>query len=82
MTLALQFARSPDVSRNLGTVRVDAGFKPYTFEIPPALAAEAAATGEPVRLKLSIGAVWSPQQVLGTSDDREVGVMVDRVAVR
>ena len=82
VVLALQFARTPDVNRYLGTVRVDSGFKPYTFEIPPSLAAEAAATGEPVRLKLSIGTVWSPQQVLGTTDNREVGVMVDRVAVR
>lgn len=65
----------------LGTVRVDDGFRPYAVNIPPDLAARAAAVGDPVELKL-VTRTWNPQKVLGTPDDRELGVMVDRVAVR
>ena len=65
----------------IGTVEVDTGFKPYELQIPPVLAARVAAKNAPVRLKL-VTPVWSPEKVLGTADDRELGVMVDRVAVR
>jgi hypothetical protein len=65
----------------LGTARVRGGFLPYTFAIPPNLAARAAATGDPVELKL-VTPTWNPRSVLGTPDDRHVGVMVDRVAVK
>ena len=33
------------------------------------------------RLKLAV-TVWKPRDVLGTPDDRQLGVMVDRVEVR
>ena len=56
-------------------------FKPYTLAIPPALAAAVGASGTPVRIKL-VTNVWSPKAVLGVPDDREWGVMVDRVEVR
>jgi hypothetical protein len=66
----------------LGTVRVENGFREYDIGIPPAVAAAAAATGEPVRIMLRTP-TWNPMKVLGTGDDnRELGVMVDRVAVR
>ncbi len=65
----------------LGTLRVDDGFRPYALNIPPDLAARAAAVGDPVELKL-VTQTWNPHKVLGTPDDRELGVMVDRVAVR
>jgi hypothetical protein len=67
--------------QSLGTVRVENGFRPYSLPIPPELAARAAATGGPVELRL-VTALWNPARVLGTSDDRDLGVMVDRVAVR
>jgi hypothetical protein len=68
--------------RLLGTIRVaPGGFKEYAIPIPADVAAAAAATGEPVRLTLRT-ATWNPREILGTSDDRELGVMVDRVAVR
>jgi len=57
------------------------GFAPYSFPIPPDLARRAAAVDDPVELRL-VSATWNPHQVLGTPDDRNVGVMVDRVAVR
>jgi hypothetical protein len=65
----------------LGSVEVHAGFAPYTFEIPPALAAVASTSGEPVRLTLET-VTWNPARVLGSPDDRDLGVMLDRVAVQ
>jgi hypothetical protein len=65
----------------LGTAHVEDGFRPYTFAVPPPLAELAAASEEPARLRL-VTEVWSPRQVLGSPDDRELGVMVDRVQVR
>ena len=65
----------------LGTVQVNTGFKAYTVPIPAELAASLAARNAPVRLKLTTQ-VWRPSEVLGTPDDRELGVMVDRVAVK
>ncbi len=65
----------------LGTVRVGNGFQPYSLPIPAAMAARAAEPGGPVQLKLTT-AVWNPARLLGTGDDRELGVMIDRVAVK
>jgi hypothetical protein len=65
----------------LGAVRVADGIRPYTLPIPPELAARAAGTGDPVELRLR-SSTWNPMRVIGTPDDRELGVMVDRVQVR
>jgi hypothetical protein len=67
--------------RVLGTARVSDGFRPYTFTVPPDIADEAARADEPARLGL-VTATWNPQHVLGSPDDRDLGVMVDRVQVR
>ena len=81
LQVSLQADQPPSIDRPLGTVRVLSGFKPYVFEIPQELGTVAASGSQPIRLKLSTS-VWSPQRTLGTGDDREVGVMVDRVAVQ
>jgi hypothetical protein len=60
-------------------VRVGNGFGPYSFEVPADVAA--AVPGEPVRLTLE-STIWNPQQTLGSPDDRDLGVMVERVTVR
>ncbi|HEX6464144.1 MAG TPA: hypothetical protein VFZ98_06820, partial [Vicinamibacterales bacterium] len=65
----------------IGTVRVGNGFREYDVAIPPAIAAAASATGEPVRIMLRTP-TWNPMRTLGTDDNRDLGVMVDRVAVR
>jgi hypothetical protein len=67
--------------RLLGTVRVRDGFRSYAFDIPAELAAAAAESQEPARLRL-VTPVWNPHAVLGSGDDRDLGVMVDRVQVR
>jgi hypothetical protein len=66
---------------SIGSAVVRNGFAPYSFPIPADLAKRAAAIDDPVELRL-VTATWNPHQVLGTADDRNVGVMVDRVAVR
>jgi hypothetical protein len=66
--------------RPLGVVHVSGGFKEYDLDIPPDVAA-AAATGEPVRIGLRTP-TWNPLAILGRDDDRNLGVMVDRVTVR
>jgi hypothetical protein len=65
----------------LGAVTVANGFAPYRLTVPADLAARAAAFGNPVELKL-VTAVWNPHEVMGSPDDRDLGVMLDRVAVQ
>ncbi len=65
----------------LGRAAPTAEFESYRFAIPPALAARAAAYPDPVELKL-VTATWNPHEVLGGPDDRDLGVMVDRVTVK
>ena len=65
----------------IGHVDVGRDFHTYAVPIPPEIAAEAAARETPARLKLAV-TVWKPRDVLGTPDDRQLGVMVDRVEVR
>jgi hypothetical protein len=64
----------------LGVVRVGTGFKPYTLPIPAELAARVSAAGM-ADLRLTTP-VWKPRLILGTADDRDLGVMVDRVELR
>jgi hypothetical protein len=65
----------------VGTVRVADTFAPHELTIPPDLATRAAAFGDPVELKL-VTVTWNPHEVLGSPDDRNLGVMVDRVTVK
>jgi hypothetical protein len=65
----------------LGTVRVVDGIRPYTFPIPAELAARASGLGDPVELRLRTS-TWNPRRRIGSADDRELGVIVDRVQVR
>jgi hypothetical protein len=67
--------------RMLGTVRVSGGLREYDVPIPADVTASAAASGEPVRVTLRTP-TWNPLKTLGTPDGRDLGVMVDRVAVR
>jgi hypothetical protein len=65
----------------LGESDVRAGFHPYVFAIPAALAETAAGREEPATLRIE-STVWSPRTALGAPDTRELGVMVDQVTVR
>ncbi|MBI2834829.1 MAG: hypothetical protein HYX76_10440 [Acidobacteria bacterium] len=63
------------------TIERGGGFRPYTFSLPPALAAAAAASENPAVFRLLTN-TWSPRATLGRGDDRQLGVMLDRVEVR
>lgn len=65
----------------LGRLEVEGNFRPYTLAIPPELASRAAAASEPVELRL-VTTQWNPARVLGSSDDRDLGVMLDRVTIK
>jgi hypothetical protein len=68
-------------NRPLGTLTVGPDFHSYSLAIPPEVAAQAAARNAPSRLRL-VTTTWRPKAVIGVPDDRELGVMVDRVEVR
>ncbi|MEO6221955.1 MAG: hypothetical protein ABIP90_01805 [Vicinamibacterales bacterium] len=65
----------------IGEAAVAAGFHPYVFPIPPALAAAAARADEPATLRLE-STVWVPRDITGARDTRQLGVMLDTVSVR
>jgi hypothetical protein len=65
----------------LGSVSVGTGFAPYAFPIPPALASSLSTRRTPVELVVATS-TWKPESALGTADDRDLGVMLDRVLVR
>jgi hypothetical protein len=65
----------------LGELTVREGFAPYELAIPPVAAAQAAQRRSFSALRLD-STVWSPKLVLGVPDDRQLGVMLDRVRVQ
>lgn len=66
---------------SLGTVDVRPGFQEYRLTIPQALAEAAAQSDDPATLRL-VSTVWSPRTALNVPDNRELGVMLDKVTVR
>lgn len=66
---------------SLGIVDVRPGFADYRLLIPQTLAEAAARSGDPATLRL-VSTVWSPRALLNGPDNRELGVMLDKVAVR
>lgn len=65
----------------LGAVDVSGPLRPYSLPIPSDLAERAASTRAPVELRL-VTRTWKPAEVLGSPDDRSLGVMLDRVTIR
>lgn len=65
----------------LGQVVVGPGMHPYSLAIPPEVAEAAAASPDSVTVRLRT-VTWAPRTVLRVADDRELGVMVDRVEIR
>ena len=64
----------------LGEASLTSEFLPYSFDIPVEIPADMTRTGNTTPLLITAN-TWNPGQVLGTPDDRELGVMVDRVVV-
>ena len=66
---------------SLGRVVVGAGMQAYTLAIPAEVAKAAAFSPDAVTVRLRT-VTWSPRAILRTGDDRQLGVMVDRVEIR
>jgi hypothetical protein len=66
---------------SVGRATVGNGIAPYAFAIPPDLADSMAASRDAVTVRIRT-ATWRPRDLLKVTDDRELGVMVDRVEVR
>jgi 4-amino-4-deoxy-L-arabinose transferase-like glycosyltransferase len=67
--------------QQVGSLVVAGPFRAYELSIPPDLAARAAAASDPVELKL-LTVTWNPARVTGSPDERDLGVMLDRVTIR
>jgi len=65
----------------LGAADVTPGFREYRIAVPASLAGAASLADAPATLRL-ISTVWSPRAALNVPDDRELGVMLDKVTVR
>ena len=65
----------------IGAIDVNPGFQTYTLALPADAVERAAQRDEPTRLRL-VSTVWNPRQILGAADDRDLGVMIDRIEVR
>jgi hypothetical protein len=66
--------------RALGTVTVTSGMHPYQFAIPPDVADALSRRDDAAPLRLDTR-TWNPSRIAGT-DDRDLGVMVDRIEIR
>jgi hypothetical protein len=64
----------------LGKIQVPSGFETYRFALPAGLVQRAVATTEPAQIRLRSN-TWSPKDYVGGSDDRALGVMIDRVEI-
>jgi hypothetical protein len=68
--------------RQLGTVRPTRDFRAYSFAIPSDAVVPASARNDDSAVVQLLTTTWAPNKVLGTSDDRDLGVMVRRVEIR
>jgi hypothetical protein len=64
----------------LGKIRVGSGFKEYTVTLPADVVRAASASQDPAILRI-VTSTWSPSDYLGSTDNRALGVMVDRVEI-
>ena len=67
--------------RAIGKTRVEGHFRDYTFAIPRDLAAELAAQATASEIRIE-STTWTPRDVLGNADERQLGVMIDQAEIR
>jgi hypothetical protein len=67
--------------RPIGTSEPDGQFRDHAFTLPAGLAAELAQTRRAAEVRIE-STTWTPRDILGGTDDRALGVMVDRVEIR
>jgi hypothetical protein len=64
--------------RAVGTVTIRGGFSDHRLALPAGAAADAAARSAPSVVRL-VCKTWVPKELLGGSDDRALGIMLDRI---
>jgi len=67
--------------REIGNAEPTPGLRDYSFPIPATLASELLARNRPVEIQV-VSTTWIPRDVLGGTDSRALGVMVDRAEIR
>jgi hypothetical protein len=65
----------------VGTASPDGQFRDYAFAIPPGLADGLARGRNAIEVRVE-STTWTPRDVLGGADNRELGVMIDRAEIR
>ena len=55
--------------------------QPYRFAIPPELASAISRSEDAAQLRI-VTRTWNPAKVTGARDDRDLGVVVDRIEAR
>ena len=66
--------------RPVGRITVLGGFAEYRLEVPPGAAREVAADPGRAVVRLQC-TTWAPKDFIGGSDDRPLGIMLDRIRV-
>jgi hypothetical protein len=64
----------------IGLVRPSEAFEAFTIDVPPDLAAAAADAEAAAQLRI-VTQTWNPRRVLDLGDDRDLGVMLERLTV-
>jgi hypothetical protein len=64
----------------LGKIHVGSGFQEYAVTLPPEIVRAASTSQDPAILRI-VSSTWAPRDYLGGTDDRALGVMVDRVEI-
>jgi hypothetical protein len=67
--------------QRLGTAEPTREFREYAFPIPGAVASELARRAGPAEIRID-SSTWTPRDVIGGTDSRALGVMVDRAEIR
>jgi hypothetical protein len=67
--------------KELGSVEVTNEFRDYVFPIPAAMASGLAQREDGVQVQIQ-SSTWTPRAVLGGSDTRALGVMMDKAEIR
>ena len=67
--------------RQIGKAEVDGHFRDYVFTIPADLAAQLSKRPGAAEIRVE-STTWTPKDVLGNSDERKLGVMIDRAEIR
>ena len=67
--------------REIGTAEADGQMRDHAFAISPELARELAQPGGSAEVRIE-STTWTPRDVMGGTDIRQLGVVIDRAEIR